>query len=137
MHDTKRPALSRSWKATITYRECGVVTGSSTHTVTLSRELVGGPLSATVDSQAASVRRAVNLLEGAQVEVLAEVLSLPTIGNPAACELHRELGRLKYRDHYAAASEALGLTVRSLASLTAAQAQAVREYAYGQWGLTA
>ena len=58
------------------------------------------------------------------------------LGNPAA-KLHRELGRLGFRDHYAAASEALGFPVRSLAELTAEQGRTVRSYARGQWGMSA
>lgn len=138
----KVPALTRTWRVDVIYRECSVVTGNSTHTVTLSRAQVGGPLVATVDGEEADVARAVKLLGMAEgtPEVLAETLApmpAPGIGKPAACELHRELGRLKFRDHYATASEALGRAVESLAALTAREAHTVRSYAYGQWGMPA
>lgn len=66
----------------------------------------------------------------------APVETLPPIGKPTACQLHRELGQLGYRDHYALAGEVLGRPVPSLAALTATEADQVRSYAYGQWGLT-
>lgn len=62
---------------------------------------------------------------------------VPTIGTPAARELHRELGRLRFTDHYGTASDALGYPVDSLAALTADEACTVRSYARGQWGLSA
>lgn len=61
----------------------------------------------------------------------------PTIGKPAACELHRELGRLGFTNHYLTASDALGYPVASLAALSADDAYTVRSYARGQWGLSA
>ncbi|AZI44009.1 hypothetical protein EHF33_13870 [Deinococcus psychrotolerans] len=57
------------------------------------------------------------------------------IGNAVACQLHRELGRLGYRAHDQTASEVLGRAVTSLAALSTAERDLVREYAYGQMGL--
>lgn len=135
------PALSRTWRTHNTDEMDGVVIRAHSHTVTLSRDFVDGPLSAQVDGEAADLADAVYLVQNAyRVEVLTETLAPtpePGIGKPAACELHRELGRLKFRDHYATASEALGLPVVSLAALTAMQAQTVRSYAYGQWRMPA
>ena len=65
MNATKRPALSRTWHTVTTYRECGVVVEVARDTVTLSREVLGGALSATVNGQAAEVARAVPLLRNA------------------------------------------------------------------------
>ncbi len=53
MKDTKRPALSRTWATVTTYRECGVVVDVSRDTVTISREVLGGPISATVNGEPA------------------------------------------------------------------------------------
>lgn len=139
MHTTT-PALARTWRTEHTAEMDRVVISVSTHTVTLRRAFVGGPLSAEVDGQPADVARAVALLGDARrVEVLAEDPAPQpeaTIGNRAACELHRVLGRLRFRDHYSAATEALGREVRSLAALTVDEAATVRSWAYGQWGLT-
>lgn len=62
---------------------------------------------------------------------------VPAIGKPAARELHRELGRLSFTDHYLTASDALGYPVVSFATLTPEDAYTVRSYARGQWGLSA
>lgn len=62
---------------------------------------------------------------------------VPAIGKPTARELHRELGRLGFADHYLTASDALGYPVASLAALSADDAYTVRSYARGQWGLSA
>ena len=132
MQDTKRPALSRTWKATVTYRECGVVVDVTTYTVTLSRAVIGGPLAAQVDGQEVDVTRAVGILQGAQVEVLNEVLSQPTppsIGKGRAHKLHKIMARLGLRDHYGIARRACGLgECYSLAALTEGQAREVWAY---------
>lgn len=60
-----------------------------------------------------------------------------TIGKAAAYELHKELGRLRFRDHYGTAAAALERPVSSLAELTAEESNTVRSYARGQWGLPA
>ncbi|MPY67818.1 hypothetical protein F8S09_14190 [Deinococcus sp. SDU3-2] len=61
----------------------------------------------------------------------------PVIGKAAARELHRELGRLGFRNHYATAAEVLERPVPSLALLSAEDAHTVRSYARGQWGMSA
>lgn len=141
MQDTKRPALSRTWQATVTYRECGTVTAVDTYTVTLSREVVGGPLSATVDGQTVALRHALNLLEGARVEVLAETLSQPTpptIGKARAHKLHTIMGRLGLHDHYGIARRGAGLEeCFSLAALTEQQAREVWSYLLAMFPLDA
>ena len=53
------------------------------------------------------------------------------IGKAVACELHRELGRLGDREHYTLAGDVLNRVVPSLATLSAAERDLVREYAYG------
>lgn len=137
-------ALFRAWQATVTYRECGTVTDVQTYTVTMSRTAQG--VTATLNGRPADVLTAARILSSAQSEnaltVTAEILDTPStparaIGKAAAYDLHRELGRLKYRDHYGTAAAALGEPVASLAALTAEQAQTVRSYAYGQWSMTA
>lgn len=77
MQDTpKTPALSRTRRAYITYRECGVVTGHAEHVITLTRAYVGGPITAEVDGEASDLDRAVRLLRAAdRTEVLSEVLA--------------------------------------------------------------
>lgn len=136
---TQKPrALFRAWQATVTFREVDVVTDVQTYTVTMSRTASG--VLATVDGQEVATERAARILAMSdRLEVTAEILedTAPTIGKPAACDLHKELGRLRFRDHYTVASEALGRTVASLATLTASEAHTVRSYAYGQWGMTA
>lgn len=132
------PALRRTWRTHHTTELDGAVISTSTHTVTLHRAAQGEAVNALIDGEDATLARAVALLGDAwAVDVLAEVLSAPTIGTAAACELHRELGRLQFRNHYSAASDALGRPVSSLAALNAAEAATVRSYAYGQWGLSA
>lgn len=151
-HMTSNPALARTWRTHNTLEMDGIVVSSSTHTVTLSREVVGGPLSAEVDGWPDSVERAVNLLKDAwKTEVLDEVLSdtpepeivptvsadayaQPAIGLRNAFELHRELGRLKVRDHYALAAELLARPVSSFATLSRTEEKMIYSYAYGQWG---
>ena len=90
--------------------------------------------------QPAELERAVATLRTAErvwllEEVLAPEVSAPVIGKAVACELHRELGRLGYRAHYALAGDVLNRVVPSLAALTAEERNLVREYAYGQLGL--
>lgn len=133
MNTTTR-ALSRTWAAPTTYRECGVVVSVATYVVTISR--TGQGFTAEVDGQPVDVLEADQVLRNAdRLELLAEVL--PTIGKPAACNLHRELGRLGFKDHYATAADALGRPVPSLAALSPEDAYTVRNYARGQWGMTA
>jgi len=73
------------------------------------------------------------------VNLLEEVLTAPmptgevaVIGKAVACELHSELGRLGYRDHYALVGDVLNRVVPSLAAITTEERDLVREYAYGQ-----
>ncbi|MBB6016836.1 hypothetical protein ACFP9V_19215 [Deinococcus radiopugnans] len=136
MNPTTR-ATTRTWAAHTTYRECGVVTGISAHVVTITR--TGTGFEATIDGRTASVLDADRVLRAAdRLEVTAEVLeAAPTIGKAVACALHRELGALGYKAHYALASEALEREIVSLAALSADDATTVRSYAYGQLGLAA
>jgi len=134
MNSTAPRKISRTWAAFTTYRECGVVVSLAVYAVTISR--TGQGFAATVDGQPVDVLAADRLLRNAdRLELLAEVLD--TIGKPAACNLHRELGRLGFRDHYTTAADALGRPVPSLAALSAQDAYTVRNYARGQWGMTA
>ncbi|EYB67279.1 hypothetical protein DEIPH_ctg045orf0008 [Deinococcus phoenicis] len=105
----------------------------------------GTVTSATVNGQAVAPELAVRLLNRAErvgtVTLLGECVEPvmptdgPAIGNRAAWTLHRELGRLGHRNHYAVAGEALGRDVGSLAALTGVEAVTVRSYAYGQFGM--
>jgi hypothetical protein len=134
--NTNTRATSRTWKAHTTYRECGVVTGVSAHAVTITRTASG--FRATVDGLPVGVLDADRVLRAAdRLEVTGEVLEHGPIGKAAGCELHRELGRLGFRDHYTTASEALARPVSSFAALSEADAYIVRDYARGQWGMTA
>lgn len=133
MNPTTR-ATTRTWTTRTDDQMDGAVVQVRTHTITLTRTPTG--ITAEIDGQPADVLAADAILRGAtSVTVTAEVL-VPVIGNAVACELHKVLGRLRFRDHYGLAAEALGRTVRSLATLTADEARTVRSYAYGQWGLT-
>lgn len=138
MHTTSTRATSRTWATVTVDRPFGEYWGTVTNTVTIYRTPDG--LRATVDGQDATVLEAHTILSHATTRtVTAETLE-PTpraVGKATAHELHRELGRLRFRDHYAAASEGLGVPVRSLAALTAEDVQTVRSYARGQWGLIA
>jgi hypothetical protein len=58
------------------------------------------------------------------------------IGNALAHELHKELGSLGFGRGYDCASAALGRLISSLAALSAEDALTVRDYAYGQLGLS-
>ncbi|MDV6376106.1 hypothetical protein [Deinococcus arenicola] len=130
-------ALSRTWAAHVIYRECSVITGTADYTVTMTRTADG--FAATVNGQPVGVLDAARILGSAErLTVTAETLDTPpTIGNAGGCELHKVLGRLGFRDHYLTAGEALGRAVPSLAALTAQDAYTVRDYARGQWGMTA
>lgn len=138
MQDNTPRAITRTWAADVVYRECGTVTGSRLYTVTMTRTAQG--FTAEIDGQPAGVLDAARILGSAdRVTVTHEVLDTVAaqIGKAAAYELHKELGRLKYRDHYATASAALERPVSSLAALTPEQAVTVRSFAYGQLGLVA
>lgn len=73
----KVPALSRTWAATVTYRECGVVTAIRTYTVTLDKR--SGVTVAEVDGQPADLEVAVRILRNADTApvVLSEVVPFP------------------------------------------------------------
>lgn len=147
MQDTSPISVTRTWKLDL-YADYG--DGSSarvfvaTRTVTLSggRDEQGHalPIVATVDGAEVPTEEAVQLLTWAKRDgratLLSDERSIPTIGKAQGCELHRELGRLGYRNHYSVAGEALERPVASLATLTAQEAGVVRSYAYGQLGLT-
>lgn len=83
----KVPALSRTWAATVTYRECGVVTGHTTYTVTLDRR--SGKLCAEVNGQPAEVLDAARILKNAEndgdLTLLSELRPLPYPVNTARC----------------------------------------------------
>ncbi|CAM3264727.1 hypothetical protein DESA109040_05725 [Deinococcus saxicola] len=134
--NTNTRATTRTWNAFTTYRECGVVTGIATHTVTVTRSAQG--FTAEVDGLPVHVLHADRILRAAdRLEVTHEVLEAASIGKAVACALHRELGALGYKAHYALATEALGIQISSLAALTPDDAAIVRSYAYGQLGLAA
>ncbi|WP_161881490.1 hypothetical protein [Deinococcus alpinitundrae] len=125
-----KPALSRTWQTVTTYRECGVVVEVARHTVTLSREVLGGELAATVNSQAVELPRALSLLRNADtVTVTAETLASQTIGKARAARLHKIMGRvgLPSFQHYGLAAAALcePFPLDSLAALTESEARRV------------
>ena len=60
------PAITKTWEATVTYRECGVVTDICTYTVTLDKS--GGELIAVVDGEQVDVERASRILSSAQAD---------------------------------------------------------------------
>lgn len=126
------PALSRTWQTVTTYRECGVIVEVARAAVTLTREVLGGPLSATVNGEACEVSRAVSLLGCADsLALTAEVLPAepPTIGKGRAQTLHKIMGRLGLPNlqHYGLAAAALcePFPLDSLASLTELEARRV------------
>ena len=128
MNSTK--AISRTWQTVTTYRECGVVTEVSRQTVTLSREVLGGELSASVNGQAVELPRALSLLRNADsVTVMAETLAPQPIGKARAARLHKIMGRvgLPSFQHYGLAAAALcePFPLDSLASLTEQEARRV------------
>ncbi|GGO28471.1 hypothetical protein [Deinococcus humi] len=129
MHDIKPRVLSRTWDAHTTYRECSVITGTATHTFTMSRTPDG--FRVTVDGKSVDVLDAARLLSGADhLIVVAEVLDTPpTIGKGRACELHRIMGKvgLPHAQHYALAAAALGewAPLPTLSDLTESEARAV------------
>ncbi|WP_161883863.1 hypothetical protein [Deinococcus alpinitundrae] len=137
--NTGTRAHSRTFNVLSVTRECGVTTDVEYTTVQLTRTDTG--LTAQINSQPTELERAVALLRTAErVWLLEEVLTsevptAPVIGKAIACELHRELGRLGYRAHYALAGDVLNRVVPSLAAITAEERNLVREYAYGQLGL--
>lgn len=126
---TRRPALSRTWRTHNTTELDRVVVSTHAHTVTLSRDEVGGPLTAEVDGKEVELKAAVMLLEDAyKLEVLAEVLApnpAPTIGKARAHKLHVIMGRLGLMEHYGFARRAIGEQCFSLAALTEEQARKV------------
>ena len=134
MQDTaqKPEALSRTWALKVAHKLDGAVISAHAHTVTLSRDYVGGPLSAEVDGEAADVARAVRLIEWAyEQEVAAEVLAplpAPVIGKARAARLHRLMGRAGLFEHYGFAARALGREVYSLAALTEGEARKVWQF---------
>lgn len=137
-NQTKPEALSRTWSARVDYRVCGENWGSETYTVTLFREFVGGPLSATIDGQPAEAEKAIRILRSAEQdgntpEVLAEVLADPTppaplqlpppvIGKARAHQLHKIMGALGMprAQHYGVAAYAIDepFPLTSLSTLT-------------------
>lgn len=130
MNTTAPRALSRTWEAQTTYRECSVVTGTATYTVTMTRTADG--FTATVDGQPMDVLNAARILSGAdRLTVTAEVLDTPpaTIGKGRACELHRIMGKvgLSHAQHYAFAAAALGewSPLPTLSELTELEARTV------------
>ncbi|OLV20131.1 hypothetical protein [Deinococcus marmoris] len=129
-------ATTRTWNAYTTYRECSVVTALAVHVVTMTR--AGASFIAELDGRPVDMLHADRVLRAAdRLEVVVEVLEAAPIGKATACALHRELGALGYKSHYALASEVLGVPVPSLAALTAEDAAVVRSYAYGQMGRAA
>lgn len=129
MKSTKPRALSRTWEAHTTYRECSVVTGTATYTVTMTRTADG--FTATVNGQPVGVLDADRILRNAdRLTVIAETLETPpTIGKGRAQELHRIMGKvgLPHAQHYALAAAALGewSPLPSLADLTEDEARTV------------
>ena len=128
--NTSTLALSRTWQTVTTYRECGVVVEVSRDTVTLSREVLGGELGATVNGQAVELPRALSLLRNADsVTVTAETLDPQNIGKARAARLHKIMGRLGLPSfqHYGLAAAALcePFPLDSLASLTEQEARRV------------
>ncbi|UQN07401.1 hypothetical protein [Deinococcus sp. QL22] len=127
MNDSTAPrAITRTWEAHLTYRECSVITGTATHTVTLTRTPAG--LEATVDGEASELARAVRILGAADALTLtAETLELAPIGKARASKLHRLMARygVPTKEHYAFASAALDAPVYSLALLSEPDARNV------------
>ena len=130
MNDTKRPALSRTWQTRNSDKMDGAVVASYAHTVTISRDTVGGPLSATLDGEAVSLTRADAVLNSAWERVLtAETLAPLTIGKARAAALHKIMARLGLpsAQHYGLAAAALcePFALDSLATLTEDEARRV------------
>lgn len=129
MNTTAPRALSRTWEAVTTYRAYGEHWGSVTDTVTLTRTAQG--VQATVNGEPAELAHALNILQGAQVTVTAQVLdeTPAPIGKGRAARLHRLMGRLGLpsAQHYALAAAALGewAPLPSLASLSDVEARTV------------
>jgi len=87
-----------------------------------------GEAQTVTDLAAAQLAHQISYLDGIQFEA-------ETVGNALAHELHKEMGRLKYGNHYATAAEVLGREVTSLAALTPEEFAVVRSYVFGQHGL--
>ena len=130
MNDTKRPALSRTWQTVTTYRECGVVTSIDHDTVSISREVLGGPIHASINGEACDMARADRMLRNADSRTLtAETLAPLTIGKARAAALHKIMARLGLpsAQHYGLAAAALcePFALDSLATLTEDEARRV------------
>ncbi|WP_420596875.1 hypothetical protein [Deinococcus sp.] len=131
MNSTK--ALNRTWQTVTTYRECGVVVSVDRDSVTLSRDVLDGKLSATLNGEACEVARADRLLRNADSMTLtAETLAPLTIGKARAHKLHKIMARLGLPSvqHYGLAAAALcePFPLDSLASLTEQEARRVWAY---------
>ena len=130
MNDSKRPALSRTWQTRNSDKLDGAVVASYTHTVTISRDMMGGTFSAQLDGEAVSLSRADAVLRDAWERVLvAETLAPDTIGKARAHKLHKIMGRLglPHAQHYGLAAAALcePFALDSLATLTEQEARRV------------
>ncbi|UQN04967.1 hypothetical protein [Deinococcus sp. QL22] len=126
MNDTAPRAMTRTWEAHITYRECSVVTGTAIHTVTLTSTAAG--IEADIDGEAAELACAVSILGAADtLTLISETLEAAPIGKARASKLHRIMARygVPSGEHYAFASAALDAPVYSLALLTEPDARAV------------
>ncbi|MFB9995527.1 hypothetical protein ACFFLM_26705 [Deinococcus oregonensis] len=126
MNDTKPRAETRTWEAHTVYRECSVVTGTATHTVTLTRTAAG--IEATVDSEAAELGAALRILHSADtLTLISETLEAAPIGKARAAKLHRLMARagVPSGEHYALAAAALDAPVYSLALLSEPEARNV------------
>ena len=139
--NTRPRATFRQWETVTRDRMDGAVVQVRRHTVALYRSPLTGEALGILDGKTVPVRKVLDILTDpdTRATVTAEKLEQrpERIGKAAAYELHKELGRLRFRDHYTAASEALGFPVSSLAALTAEEAHTVRSYARGQWGMSA
>ena len=81
------PATSKTWEATVTYRECGAVTAICTYTVTLDK--TSGELIAVVDGEQVDVLRASRILSSAQAD---KGLRLISETRPFPASMARALG---------------------------------------------
>ena len=131
-----QPATFKKWEARVITEQYGVLLDITTYTVTA--EFDGTGYSATINGRPAELRDAFVLVTTAEKQgglTLLEEVRPDTIGKKAAHVMHQELAHLRFADHYAVAADALGRPVSSLAALTAAEANLVYSYAYGQWGM--
>lgn len=113
-----------------------------TRTTAQSGTYAPSPLAPLTHAEAAQVlaQAAAYLGRPAAQALDAQPVSTPSaapVGKATGRALHVELSRLGYREHYAAAADALGRPVPSLAALTAAEVKTVYAYAYGSLGMTA